>query len=82
MVGVQRVTGFFHPSREDQYDSTIYDAEWEADIEKRINEQRHEMAMKCVELGIYKDTYEAQKTKRALMLEKSKYKYKDLLYRE
>ena len=45
--------------REDSIDSTIYDAEWEADAKKRMNEQRHEMAIKCVELGIYKDIYEA-----------------------
>ena len=48
---------------------------------KRINEQRHEMAIKCVQLGIYKDIYEALEGQRNLMVERSKYKYKALLYR-
>ena len=59
MHNIQKFAGFFHPMREDSIDSTIYDAEWEADAKKRMNEQRHEMAIKCVELGIYKDIYEA-----------------------
>ena len=45
--------------RENRYDTIIYDAEFDADAKKRANEQRHEVVLKCVELGIYKDIYEA-----------------------
>ena len=38
----------------------IYDAEYRAEIFKRIEEQRHQTALLCVNLGIYKDTYEAK----------------------
>jgi hypothetical protein len=55
---------FFHPQREDIYDSIIYDAEFKADIYKRLNEQRHQVALKCVQLGIYKDIYEANNDQR------------------
>jgi len=50
---------FFHPQRE-LNDSIIYDAEYRLDIEKRIEEQRHQTALLCVALGLYKDTYEAK----------------------
>ena len=39
---------FYHEAREDADDQTIYTAEHHADILKRLNEQRHEMAIKCV----------------------------------
>ena len=45
----------YHPQREDLYDMTIYDAEYQRDILKRLDEQRHEMAIKCVQLGIYEN---------------------------
>ena len=72
---------FIHPNREDSDDSIINDAEFRADVMKRLNEQRHEMAIKCVKLGIYKDTYEALEGHRKVMVQRSQYKYKDLLYR-
>jgi hypothetical protein len=50
---------FMHPQRE-LNDSIIYDAEYRLDIEKRIEEQRHQTALLCVALGLYKDTYEAK----------------------
>ena len=38
----------YHPQREDRDDMTIYDAEYVGDMEKRMEEQRHDMAIKCV----------------------------------
>jgi hypothetical protein len=63
-------------------DQVIYDTEYLQDIDKRIEEQRHELAMQCVSLGIYKDVYEAKEGRRRKMIEESNYKYKHLLYRE
>jgi hypothetical protein len=54
---------YFHPNRENN-DSIIQDAEYREDINKSIDEQRHEIAMKCVMLGIYKDVYEAKESSR------------------
>jgi hypothetical protein len=51
--------GFVHPQRE-LSDAVIYDAEYRQDIQRRIEEQRHQTALVCVALGIYKDTYEAK----------------------
>ena len=79
---VQRIGHCWHPAKEDRYDSFIFDAELEEDHRRKHQEQRHEMALKCVELGIYKDTYEANKDYRKDMLKNSNYKYKHLLYRE
>ena len=39
------------------------------------------MALKCVELGIYKNIVEAMETQRKGVVERSEYKYKHLLYR-
>ena len=39
------------------------------------------MAIKCVQLGIYKDIYEALEGQRRMMVRRSNYKYKSLLYR-
>lgn len=47
----------YHPQREDADDMTIADAEFQADVNKRLEEQRHEMAIKCVQFGIYKDIF-------------------------
>ena len=74
-------TNFFHPQREAN-DSIIYDAEFFADQYKRLDEIRHEIAMQCVNLGIYKDVYEAKAGVRKKMIDESNYKYKHLLYRE
>ena len=38
----------YHPQREDRDDMTIYDAEHLSDINKRLEESRHDMAIKCV----------------------------------
>ena len=38
--------------------------------------------MQCVNLGIYKDVYEAKAGVRKKMIDESNYKYKHLLYRE
>ena len=78
---IQFYCKFFHPNRECN-DSIIYDAEFFSDIYKRIDEQRHETAMQCVSLGIFKDIYEAQEGKRKKMIADSDYKYKHLLYRD
>ena len=51
--------GFFHPQREET-NGLIDDAEYRTDIAKRIEEQRHQTAILCVTLGLYKDTYEAK----------------------
>jgi hypothetical protein len=51
--------GFFHPQREET-NALIDDAEYRTDIAKRIEEQRHQTAILCVTLGLYKDTYEAK----------------------
>jgi hypothetical protein len=59
--------GFLHPQRE-LTNSIIYDAEYRAEIFKRIEEQRHQTALLCVSLGIYKDTYEAKQGVRGKVL--------------
>jgi hypothetical protein len=51
--------GYQHPQRE-LTNSIIYDAEYRAEIFKRIEEQRHQTALLCVQLGLYKDSYEAK----------------------
>lgn len=56
-------SNFFHPQRE-LNDSIIYDAEHLQDIQKRLDEMRHEVAINCVKLGIYKDVYEAKQPRR------------------
>jgi hypothetical protein len=84
--------GHLHPQRE-LNDNVIYNAEYLLDIQKRIEEQRHQTALVCVALGIYKDTYEAKQGIRGKwvglmtlcidkMIRASDYKYKHLLYRE
>jgi hypothetical protein len=84
--------GFMHPQRE-LNDSIIYDAEYLLDVQKRIDEQRHQTALVCVALGLFKDTYEAKQGRRGKkfvinilkidkMIKASDYKYKHLLYRE
>lgn len=50
----------YNPQREDRDDLTIYDAEYAADIYKRLDEQRHDMAIKCVQLGVYRNIIEAK----------------------
>lgn len=72
---------YYHPQRE-LNDSIIFDAEYFQDIQKRLNEQRHELAMHCVNLGIFKDVYEAKEPRRQNTIQRSLYKYKHLLYRE
>lgn len=42
---VRMLTRAYHPQREDRDDMTVRDAEFEADIIKRLDEQRHEMAI-------------------------------------
>ena len=49
----------YHPQRE-LNDGIIQDAEYFQEFEKRIEENRHAIALRCVELGIYKDVYEAK----------------------
>ena len=73
---------WFHPAREDMYDSAIQDAEFIADANKRLAEQRHEVAIKAVEYGIYPSTYAAMQSEREMMVRNSNYKYKHLLYRD
>jgi len=51
-------------------------------MRKRIEEQRHQTALLCMTLGIYKDVYEAKQGVRDKMIESSDYKYKHLLYRK
>ena len=51
--------GFFHPQREET-NGLIDDAEYRTDIAKRIEGQRHQTAILCATLGLYKDTYEAK----------------------
>ena len=51
--------GCVHPQRE-LNNSIIDDAEYRRDVLKRIEEQRHQMALLCVAVGVYKDTYEAK----------------------
>jgi hypothetical protein len=48
-----------HPQRE-LTDAIIFDAEYRQDIQRRIEEQRHQTALACVAAGLYKDTYEAK----------------------
>jgi hypothetical protein len=72
---------FYHPQRE-LNDSIIFDAEYFQDIQKRLNEQRHELAIHCVNLGIFKDVYEAKESRRQKSIHNSLYKYKHMLYRE
>ena len=43
-----RYCNLYHPNREDEDDMTIYDAEFMADVMKRVEEMRHDMAIKCV----------------------------------
>jgi hypothetical protein len=83
-----------HPQRE-LNDSIIYDAEYTQDIFKRLDEQRHHIAIMCVGLGVYKDVYEAKQGIRGIitifglytfilidqMIKDSDYKFKHLLYR-
>ena len=59
--------GFFHPQRE-MTNAIIDDAEYRTDINKRVEEQRHQTAILCVALGIYKDTYEAKQGVRGKFL--------------
>ena len=54
------IFGFYHPNRESN-DSIIEDAKLMDDFKKAIEEQRHEIAMNCVLLGIYKDVAEAKR---------------------
>jgi len=42
---VRMLSNAYHPQREDRDDMTISDAEFEADIQKRLDEQRHEMTI-------------------------------------
>ena len=76
-----KFTGIYHPGREDADDYIIQDAEFSANVQKQLDEARHDMAIKCVQLGIYKNIVEAQTKSREVGLQTSKYKYKDLLYR-
>jgi exonuclease III len=54
----------YHPQREDETDLTIYDAEFMADVQRRLDEQRHDMAMKCVQMGIYPNIIKAKEQMR------------------
>eukprot|EP00347_Sterkiella_histriomuscorum_P000035 403377431 len=74
------LTNFMHPQRE-RNDSIIFDAEFTRDIMKRLEEQRHQLALQCVALGIFDDVYQAKQTQRDLKIKNSDYKYKHLLYR-
>ena len=76
------MTSWYHPGREDSDDYIIQDAEFDVDVRKRIEEARHDMSIKCVQLGIYNNAIEAQSQSRKLGLRSSKYRYKDLLYRD
>jgi hypothetical protein len=46
-----------------------------------LEEQRHEVALECVEKGIYSDVVQAKQGQRANKIKYSDYKYKHLLYR-
>jgi hypothetical protein len=52
------------------------------DIGKRIEEQRHAVAIQMVNLNICKDTYEAKQGIRSQQIEASDYKFKHLLYKQ
>lgn len=58
---------WMHPQRE-LNDSVIFDAEFLKDLEKRVEEQRHEMALKCVDLGIFQNVYQAKEQRRVNMI--------------
>lgn len=77
-----RHSNLYHPNREDREDMTIYDAEYLADVQKRLDEMRHDMAIKCVQLGIYPNVVKAKDQLRQSNYERSNYKYKHLLYRK
>lgn len=61
--------GFYHPQRE-LTNGLIDDAEYRTDIAKRIEEQRHQTAILCVTLGLFKDTYEAKQGVRGKKIER------------
>ena len=52
--------GHVHPQRETCDYGVISDAEYLQDIQHLLDEQRHEVALECVEKGIYKDVFEAK----------------------
>ncbi len=76
-----RMLGHHHPARE-LNNGEINDAEYLMITRKRLDEMRHQTALKCVELGIFKDIFEAKEYNRKLMIKQSDYKYKHLLYKE
>lgn len=76
-----RYCNLYHPNREDEDDMTIYDAEFMADVMKRVEEMRHDMAIKCVQLGVYPNVVKAKEQARQQNYERSQYKFKHLLYR-
>ena len=74
--------GSVHPQRETCDYGEINDALFHADLDKLLEEQRHEMAIDCVQKGVYKDVIEAKGQQRDKRIMHSDYKYKHLLYRE
>ena len=74
--------GSVHPQRETCDYALVDDALYHQDLEKYLEEQRHEMAIECVQKGVYKDVIEAKEMQRKKRIQYSDYKYKHLLYRE
>ena len=71
-----------HPQRETCDYALVNDALYRQDLDKLLEEQRHEMAIECVQKGVYKDVIEAKQMQRQKRIQYSDYKYKHLLYRE
>ncbi len=82
MYRLKQYSNWEHPQRETQDYSAIFDAEYMNDLSKLLEEQRHEVAIECVKLGIYKDVVEAKSMQRKVRMEQSDYKFKHLLFRK
>ena len=49
-----------HPQRETCDYALVNDALFHSDLDKLLEEQRHQMAIECVQKGVYKDVIEAK----------------------
>jgi hypothetical protein len=78
----KQFTDWFHPQRETKDYGAIQDAEFKLDLQKLLDEQRHEVALDLVEKGIFKDVIQAKQMQRETRIQQSDYKYKHLLYRD
>jgi hypothetical protein len=81
MMPIKMHMDWMHPQRE-LNDSIIDSEEVKRDIQKRIEEYRHEAALKCVAFGIYKDVYEAKQGIRSKScLDETLYRAKDRAFK-